>query len=73
MVKTQEEINQCIQSQKELCFTEKLPHFAPNNGVCFKCKRNIYQNYEINQQISHGYNGKTFITGCPHCSRSYCD
>lgn len=44
--------------------------FAPSNGICWRCGRNI----------AEGANGITLeklgdyiITGCPHCNYSFCD
>jgi len=71
--KTSLEISKCILAQKKLCEERKLPHFAPENGRCWSCNRNIYQNYDFNGSISKGNTGEKFITGCPHCNRSYCD
>jgi hypothetical protein len=71
--KTSTELGKCAQKQKDVCSEKSYPHFAPSNGVCWKCNRNIYQNYEIDNRISDGETGEKFITGCPHCNRSYCD
>ncbi|EQK42736.1 hypothetical protein C672_1680 [[Clostridium] bifermentans ATCC 638] len=79
------EISKCREAQKEYALKNGAPYFAPSDGVCWKCNRNIYQNYEIcdfdgiyiYKQISDGYSlnraSSELITGCPHCSRSYCD
>ena len=72
VVKTEKEIFECINLQKEICKEKGYPHFAPKGGICYKCGRNIYQNYNIGERISNG-GGEKFITGCPHCHRSYCD
>ena len=44
--------------------------FAPSNGICWRCHKNI----------AEGANGITLeklgdyiITGCPHCNCSFCD
>ncbi len=72
-----EEIYKAINAQKEYCGAKKLPHFAPTSGKCFSCGREIYQNYDINGRESKGISvqeaGKHFVTGCPQCSRSFCD
>ena len=31
-----------IERQKEYCGKNNLPHFAPRDGVCWACHRNIY-------------------------------
>jgi hypothetical protein len=71
--KSQQEINECIQFQKKVCQEKGWLHFAPWDGVCFCCNKNIYQNYEFAGMKSQGYSGKEPITGCPHCSRTYTD
>ena len=75
--RTQEQIYECKKAQLDLTEKKKLPHFAPLNGICFACKRDIYQAYEIGTRESKGIDieraGKELITGCPHCYRSYCD
>jgi hypothetical protein len=38
-LKTTDEINECIEAQRKF-----EPHFAPSDGVCFRCHKNIYQN-----------------------------
>jgi len=71
--KTSEEINNCREAQAKYCAEKGHPHFAPGSGICWKCNRNIYQNYETNGRISAGKTGESLVTGCPHCYRSYCD
>lgn len=48
-------------------FTEKngLPFFAPEDGVCFTCQRNIFQ-YMKEEEA-----GGRHITGCPYCHASF--
>lgn len=71
--KSLKELQECKDAQAELCRVEDFPHFAPVSGRCYKCGRNIYQNYLLGSRESNGYDGKTFVTGCPHCHRSFCD
>lgn len=77
---TDKEIAKCIKLQKGFAKKKDCPHFAPKDGICCRCGRNIYQNYEIRffkeTRNSKGYAniaGKELITGCPHCSRTFCD
>lgn len=47
--------------QKEYCKKNKLPFFAPPDGICWVC---------------HGIltdTDKKHITGCELCNKSYCD
>jgi hypothetical protein len=62
-LKTQAEIEKARAAQAHLCSTEGLPHFAPQSGICWSCHRQIYEELD----------GKSFVTGCPFCHRSYCD
>ncbi len=76
--KTKAELENCKESQRKIIKERSWPFFAPSDGICFKCHKNIYQNYEYsdlngNDSISYGYDGKEPITGCPHCNRSFCD
>jgi hypothetical protein len=77
VIKSNVEISECINTQKGLCKEKGYPHFAPLSGTCWKCGRSIYQNYKIvdrsDERLSNGYDGKKFVTGCPHCNKSYCD
>ena len=66
--KSLEEIQQAIKEQAELCKETGKPHFAPYDGRCYDCNSNIYQNYN-----REGWNGKSHVTGCPHCHYSFCE
>lgn len=44
--------------------------FAPTNGICWRCKRNIA---EGENGITLEKLGDYIITGCPHCHISYCE
>lgn len=69
-------VAEAIAAQRKYCEEKKMPHFAPRDGVCWRCYRNIYK------PVNHGpYTtgisvedaGNRLVTGCPHCCRSYCD
>lgn len=70
--KSSEEIDECIKNQDIIVKEKGYPYFAPGNGTCYRCNRNIYQNYMIEGKVSKGH-GNEFVTGCPHCHRSYCE
>ncbi len=57
------EIREAIEAQEELCASRGLPQFAPHDGICWSCFRQIYEELD----------GESFVTGCPFCHRSYCD
>ncbi len=61
--KTAAEIAAACKAQAELCSRHGLPHFAPFDGVCWSCRRQIYEELD----------GTGLVTGCPFCFRSYCD
>jgi len=73
-----------IAAQKKFIKENGGPYFAPRGGVCWKCKRNIYEPFtrtvidpfgkekEITTGISVEEAGSRLVTGCPHCHRSYC-
>lgn len=59
--------NEKINAQKKLCKDKNYPHFAPPDGYCFYCKRDIYTEITTQSASEH------LITGCPHCNYSYCE
>ncbi|PUU86959.1 MAG: hypothetical protein CI947_2353 [Halanaerobium sp.] len=69
-----------IAAQKAFAKKTNSPHFAPDNGVCWKCHKNIYEpETSINGNGNEYTTGVTvekaktsLVTGCPHCNRSYC-
>ena len=75
------------ESQKTYCKEKEYPHFAPSNGKCYRCNKNIYEQLEHEQTdwktgevvrtyvtgISIEEAGSELITGCPHCHYSYCE
>ena len=76
---------QATTAQSEYCKRTGAPHFAPGNGICWQCRRNIYEKVvwkmtnlagkeiEVETGITVEKAGKSLVTGCPHCHRSYCD
>jgi hypothetical protein len=68
-------------AQSQYCHEKKVPQFAPADGVCYKCKRNIYEprisgvgTEEVTVSgISVEQARKEHITGCSYCSTSYCE
>lgn len=71
-----------IEAQAKLCSEKGYPHFAPRNGVCWKCNRQIYQSAKMKSfsgieiekpGISVERASRELITGCPHCNWSYCE
>ncbi len=57
------DVAQAREAHAQLCKERGLPHFAPRNGVCWSCYRQIFEVLD----------GSSYVTGCPFCHRSYCD
>lgn len=55
------------EAQSKFAQEHECPMFAPIEGWCYHCGRNIYE------QISVEEAGKRLITGCPHCYHSFVD
>lgn len=78
-------VSASIHAQAKLCEEKDYPHFAPKNGRCWNCGKNIYEPQKIiraqvterEREYIYGVTvekaGSELITGCPHCNRSYCD
>ena len=65
------------EAQRKYCEANFMPMFAPSNGVCFRCNRNIYS-AEVSpggfvSGISVNYASSHPVTGCPFCHISFCD
>ena len=67
-----------IKAQAEFTGAKGYPHFAPRNGKCYHCRRDIYapithDDTSYVSGITVERAGTELITGCPHCCWSYCD
>ena len=60
---------QCIDAQRRYCEARELPHFAPSDGICYSCGRDIYAKGGVTAEEA----GSRLITGCPFCLRTYVD
>ncbi|AHM74549.1 hypothetical protein [Yersinia hibernica] len=68
--------NMARKAQEEYCQNNGAPHFAPRDGICFRCKKDIYQQHSLNGRstgITIEKAGNELVTYCPHCNRSYDD
>ena len=54
-----------IEAQRQYCIDTGYPHFAPSDGKCYKCNRQIYE------LVSYESASTALVTGCPHCHRSF--
>ena len=72
-------ISEAIKAQEQFCDKNEYPRFAPDNGICWDCHQNIYSENGRTRygKKTHGISvesaGHYLLTGCPFCSRSYCD
>ena len=74
-------IKEAIEAQERFCEEHDVPRFAPYDGNCFRCGRNIYDTrseYSFNgDKVEYGISVKEasteHITGCTYCYRSFCD
>lgn len=55
--------DELIIAQQDYCKEHDLPIFAPSDGHCWKCGRDIVDDEWATE----------LITGCKHCNISYCD
>jgi hypothetical protein len=70
------DVQQSIANQKKRIEEGKCPDFAPSNGICYSCRRQIYSPITQPSGRVTGVDvesAKYLVTGCPHCNRSYCD
>ena len=62
-----EEIISKINAQEEMCKEKNLPLFAPKDGLCHNCGKQIYNRISMNEAENE------HITHCPYCSKAYND
>jgi hypothetical protein len=55
------------EAQERYCAKKRVPLFAPSNGICSACKKQIYDRFTMIQA------SREHITGCPYCDHSYCE
>lgn len=63
-------------AQKALVEANEYPHFAPSDGRCYDCRRQIYDQIDrglYKTGISVESAAISLVTGCPHCHFSYCE
>jgi len=71
------DIAKSCEAQTKLCVEKDYPHFAPMDGRCYACHRNIYAEIDNGNGYKSGHSFEKastgLITGCPHCHTSYCE
>lgn len=60
-------VSRCIKAQNEYCEKTQSPRFAPTNGICYSCKRQIYGKERHNLEKAQS----ELITGCSRCHYSF--
>ncbi len=55
--------DELIEAQWRYCNENTLPMFAPDNGICYFCRRDC-----VDERWS-----KYYITGCSRCNHTFCD
>ena len=62
-------------AQERYCDDSERPMFAPHDGICYHCGRNIYLPSNGRRGAVLGITGedagKKLVTGCPHCNYSF--
>lgn len=53
-------------AQLELCKSQGMPLFMPEDGICFRCNEDILPRLGVKVTTD-------IVTGCPICARTYCD
>ena len=70
---------EAAKAQEVYCDEHEIPQFAPRNGWCSSCGRNIYEPYTYRREpiVTSGITveeaGSHLITSCPHCNATFCD
>uniref|UniRef100_A0A6M3L165 Uncharacterized protein n=1 Tax=viral metagenome TaxID=1070528 RepID=A0A6M3L165_9ZZZZ len=72
------DIKLACDAQAKFIKEKSYPYFAPSDGRCYNCRRNIYgQITSEDGKYTSGYSveraSTSLITGCPHCHYSYCE
>lgn len=67
LIEAIEEIQSKIKAQEKMCEKEKIHLFAPEDGLCFNCNKQIYNRISMEKAANE------LITHCPYCSRAYND
>jgi len=61
------ELQKKIKAQEQYCKKHKLPVFAPADGKCYRCRKQIYEKISLKEASN------SLIVSCPHCLRDYTD
>ena len=68
---------EAVKAQERYCDEHEIPIFAPRNGLCSWCGRNIYEPVKTRTGMVYGYSveyaEQHLITGCPYCNTTFAD
>ena len=64
---TDKELQEKIDAQKKHCKDNDFPCFAPFDGYCWSCGRQIYEAITLKRAKTD------LITGCSFCHHSFCE
>ena len=59
------DVNMAKMLQEKFCLLSGFPHFAPKDGICYSCGKQIYE------EITTAKAASQLITSCPHCRHSF--
>jgi hypothetical protein len=62
-----QEVLEKINLQADYVAKKGTESVAPRDGVCWSCKKQIYN------LISKEKASSELVTGCPYCKRDFCD
>ena len=68
--------SEAVKAQRKYCEETGDPHFAPRDGICYRCRINIYREdtgRTDRKGISLESASTQLVTGCPFCCYSYCE
>lgn len=72
-------VAEASEAQRRYCDARGIPMFAPADGWCHVCGRNIYHAVTYRGREDHPYGisvetaGRRLISGCPHCNATFVD
>lgn len=58
-------IKRKIEAQEKFCGGINSPFYAPRNGICWRCGKQIFDMIDVTMA------GSKIVSGCPYCHRSY--
>lgn len=69
-------VAKAIENQREYCETNNVPMFIETDGICYRCRKNIFEPFTSGgfvSGITKERAGKALITSCPHCRYTFVD